>query len=117
MTGGGACPTRDWSAGSLGLYKGGGYSAVTQFDDFKVGFDNNSDGDIADAGDDILVDDDFNSNAATLTYDDNGNLTNDGVHKFAYDAWNRLRKAILTDGADETTVAEYEYFGDKNCYT
>ena len=112
MTGGGACPTRDWSAGSLGLYKGGGQSAVTQFDDFKVGFDNNSDGDITDAGDDILVDDDFNSNQTTLTYDDNGNLTNDGVHLFEYDAWNRLRKAILTDGADETTVAEYEYYGD-----
>ena len=64
-----AYPTRDWSAGGLGLYKGGGQSAVTQFDDFKVGFDNNDDGDIADAGDDILVDDDFNSNQTSFTYD------------------------------------------------
>jgi RHS repeat-associated protein len=101
----------DWSAGYVGLYKGND-TTVHQWDDFQVGLDNNGDGDIADAGDDILVSDDFNSNQVSLSYDNNGNLTNDGVYKFEYDAWNRLRKAILTDGSDETTIGEYEYYGD-----
>ena len=62
---------KGWSAGYLGLYKAGGYlAAVTQFDDFQVGIDNNGDDDFDDAGDDLLVSDDFNSNAVTLTHDD-----------------------------------------------
>ncbi len=102
----------DWSAGYVGLYKGGSETTVHQWDDFQVGLDNNDDGDIADDGDDILVSDDLNSNQVSLSYDNNGNLTNDGVYKFEYDAWNRLRKAILTDGSDETTIAEYEYYAN-----
>ena len=46
--------------------------------------DNDSDGTL----DEQLFSDDFNSNSATLTYDDNGNLTFDGVHTFVYDGWN-----------------------------
>jgi len=74
------------------------------------------DGDIADAGDDIQIDDDFSSNVMSLSYDNNGNLTldtpplpkanrslgdraampraasqgltDDSVYKFEYDAWN-----------------------------
>jgi hypothetical protein len=102
----------DWSAGPAGLYVAAGASSAITFDNFKVGLDNNSDDDIADAGDDILVSDDFGSNVISLSYDNNGNLTNDGVYKFEYDAWNRLRKTILTDGSDETTIGEYEYYAD-----
>lgn len=102
----------EWSAGAIGFFKGGGYAAVTQFVDFQVGFDNNADGDIADAGDDLRVSDDFNSTTASLAYDDNGNLTSDGVYKFVYDAWNRLRKAVLKVDTDETTIGDYEYYGD-----
>jgi hypothetical protein len=58
---------------------------VHQWDDFQVGLDTErdqggsvkGDGDIADAGDDILVSDDFNSNQVSLSYDNNGNLTVD----------------------------------------
>jgi hypothetical protein len=52
------------------------------------GYDNNADGDILDAGDDIQVSDDFNSATVSLTYDNNGNLTDDGVLRYVYDAWN-----------------------------
>ncbi len=102
----------DWSAGYVGLYKGAGDSTVHQFDDVKLGFDNNGDGDILDAGDDVLVDDDFNSNQISLSYDNNGNLTADGVYNYEYDAWNRLRKAQLVVGSDTITIGEYEYYGD-----
>jgi hypothetical protein len=96
--------------------QGAGDSTVHQFDDVKLGFDNNGDGDILDAGDDVLVDDDFNSNQISLSYDDNGNLTldiavaarrrrlrsdpatalppqcqgltADGVYNYVYDGWN-----------------------------
>ena len=70
------------------------------FDNFKVGYDNNADGDIDDAGDDIQIDDNFDDpgggvtwNKITLAYDANGNLTDDGLYLFTYDAWNRLVKA------------------------
>jgi RHS repeat-associated protein len=110
----------DWSAGYVGLYKGAGDSTVQQFDDVKLGFDTErdqggsvkGDGDILDAGDDVLVDDDFNSNQISLSYDNNGNLTDDGVYNYVYDAWNRLRKAQLVVGSDTTTIGEYEYYGD-----
>jgi hypothetical protein len=53
---------------------------VHQFDDVKLGFDTErdqggsvkGDGDILDAGDDVLVDDDFNSNQISLSYDTEG---------------------------------------------
>lgn len=47
--------------------------------------------DTLDAGDDVEIDDDFSSNSITLAYDNNGNLTDDGVFKYVYDGWNRLR--------------------------
>jgi RHS repeat-associated protein len=102
----------DWSAGYVGLYKGAGDSTVHQFDDVKLGFDNNGDGDILDAGDDVLVDDNFNSNQTSLSYDDNGNLTADGVYNYVYDFKNRLRKAQLVVGSDTITIGEYEYYPD-----
>jgi RHS repeat-associated protein len=44
-----------------------------------------------------------------ITYDANGNLTDDGVtYDYVYDAWNRLRTVKTQAGA---TVAEYRYNG------
>ena|GEM_PF-6566597 len=107
----------DWSAGFAGVYRGKAGSVVHRWDTGSVGVspanrDNNADGDFDDAGDEILISDDFNSAAITLSYDDNGNLTADGIFAYDYDAWNRLRLAKLVVGSDETTIGDYEYYGD-----
>ena len=99
----------NWSAGYVGLANW--LETAQEFDDLRVGIDNNSDGDIADAGDDVEIDDDFSSTTMSLTYDNNGNLTDDGLFKYVYDAWNRLVE-VTRRVDDETTVAEYEYDGD-----
>ena len=96
----------NWSAGYVGLANW--LETAQEFDDFEVGIDNNSDGDIDDAGDDVQIDDDFSSTTMSLSYDDNGNLTDDGLFKYVYDAWNRLVE-VTRRVDDETTVAEYEY--------
>ena len=104
----------EWSAGYVGLYNWWWDAVAQEFDDVKVGFDNNSDGDFLDAGDAIQANDDFSSNAVNLVYDDNGNLTRDGVFNYVYDGWNRLRKVQRYDADDPndaTTIAEYEYDG------
>ena len=96
----------NWSAGYVGLANW--LETAQEFGDLEVGIDNNSDGDIADAGDDVQIDDDFSSTTMSLSYDDNGNLTDDGLFKYVYDAWNRLVE-VTRRVDDETTVAEYEY--------
>ena len=60
----------------------------------------NADGDLSSAGDRLQIDDNFDDpgggvtwNKITLAYDANGNLTDDGLYLFTYDAWNRLVKA------------------------
>jgi len=78
----------------------------------KIGYDNNADADILDAGDDLQASDDFGSNAMSLSYDNNGNLTDDGVMHFVYDAWNRLRKAQRVAAGDTTTFGTYSYYAD-----
>ena len=45
-----------------------------------------------------------------LTYDDNGDLTADGIFQFVYDAWNGLVKVTRSIDA-ETTVATYAFDG------
>jgi RHS repeat-associated protein len=107
-----------WSAGLVGLYRAASSSgAIQQYDDVKIGYDNNGDGDIADAGDTIEVSDDFTSSGMSLSYDNNGNLTSDGVLQYVYDGWNRLkkaqRKAAHSGQADDvTTLATYAYLPD-----
>ncbi len=76
-----------------------------------IGYDNNADGDIADAGDDLQVVDLFSSNAITLTYDNDGNLTADGLLAYVYDGWNRLVEVERSAAGDTTTVATYAYDG------
>ena len=85
---------------------------IQQYDDVKIGYDNNGDGDILDAGDDLQVSDNFSSNVMSLTYDNNGNPTDDGVLRYVYDGWNRLRKAQRYADGDTTTIATYSYLPD-----
>ena len=101
-----------WSAGYVGLYRAAGGPALQQYDDVKIGYDNNGDGDILDAGDDLQVSDNFSSNVMSLTYDNNGNPTDDGVLRYVYDGWNRLRKAQRYADGDTTTIATYSYLAD-----
>ena len=104
-------PTIDdvWSAGFVGLYRGG--SAAQQYDDFKVGLDNNSDLDIDDGGDEVVINDDFSTNVISLSYDNNGNVTDDGINKFAYDAWNRKVKATWRIKSPPSTVLAQQFDG------
>jgi hypothetical protein len=64
----------------------GGDSAT--FDDVKIGYDDNGDGDIDDAGDDLVWDEDFDSNSWPTTHDHAGNMIQDGQFQYKYDAWN-----------------------------
>ncbi|MCC6358374.1 MAG: hypothetical protein IT450_06510 [Phycisphaerales bacterium] len=109
----------DWSAGYVGLFRGSDGTNVARFDDFKVGFDNSGpeDNDFDDGGDEIAIDDNFNSAATSLVYDNNGNCTDDGVFKYVYDAWNRLVGAKHRSAANATTVATYEYSGSHSRMT
>ncbi|MCK4627330.1 MAG: hypothetical protein KAV00_18605, partial [Phycisphaerae bacterium] len=70
------------------------------FDNLKVGYDNNSDGDIDDEGDDLITSNGFGSTALSLTHDNNGNLTDDGMYKYTYDPWNRLVKVTAKEDTD-----------------
>ncbi len=90
-------------AGLIGLDPGG---ADLKFDNVKIGIDANTNGAI-DAGE-VQIDDDFANTDVTLVYDDNGNLTDDGIFKYVYDAWNRLAQVQRSEGAN-TVVANYEY--------
>ncbi|MFO0839721.1 MAG: RHS repeat-associated core domain-containing protein [Phycisphaerae bacterium] len=103
----------DFSAGYCGLFRSNLYADTQQFDDFKLGIDNSSprDGDFDDAGDEIVIDDNFNSTTTNLAYDDNGNLTDDGVFKYVYDAWNRLVKVTWRIKSSPSNVAVYSYDG------
>jgi RHS repeat-associated protein len=57
---------------------------------------------------DQVFNDDFASAAVSPSYDDNGNLTFDGVYKYKYDAWNRLVQVRAGEGA-ESVLATYTY--------
>ena len=48
------------------------------------------------------------ANGQSYTWDDNGNLTGDGLWTYEYDAANRLRRVI----SDTSTIVEYTYNGD-----
>ena len=76
-----------WSAGYVGLYRAAGGTSAQEFNDVNIFLDNDEDG-ILDAADDVQANDGFESIAMSLTYDDNGNCTSDGVHGYTYDAWN-----------------------------
>ena len=79
------------------------------FDNLKIGYDNNADDDIDDAGDDVVLNEDFGGTSITYTHDDNGNLTDDGRFKYTFDAWNRMVKVTASNDTDVTLqTAEYD---------
>jgi len=55
-------------------------------------YDNNSDDDIDDGGDDLAVSEDFGGSSVSPSNDYAGNLIDDGTFVYVYDAWNRLVK-------------------------
>jgi hypothetical protein len=68
----------------VGRFDPGGNEA--KFDNFKVGYDNNSNWSLDDAGDSLLVDENFDSTDTTAAYCKAGNLIDDGKFQFVYDA-------------------------------
>ncbi|GAG04515.1 unnamed protein product [marine sediment metagenome] len=78
------------------------------FDNLKIGYDNNSDDDIDDAGDDVVVDEDFSSDNQSISYNKAGNLVDDGKFWFKYDAWNRLVKVQSSKDSGAVTFQEAE---------
>ncbi|MCC7290423.1 MAG: hypothetical protein IT449_00005, partial [Phycisphaerales bacterium] len=93
-----------------------------KFSNVKVGYDNNSDGDIDDAGDDLAISETFAGTAYTLNADHSdgtndawdraGNLIDDGQMRYTYDAWNHLAKVTLKQDADIVIqTAEYDGLG------
>jgi hypothetical protein len=72
----------NWLGGYTGLFVGpSGTAAAQEFDNVDLWIDADSDGTM----DEQQIADDFNSSQADLDYDDNGNLTDDGVFGYVYD--------------------------------
>ncbi len=70
------------------------------------------DDDIADAGDDIVGNEDFAGTTCTVKHDDAGNLIDDCEFVYIYDVWNRLAKVRASNDADVTIqAAEFDATG------
>src|SRR6185436_19160164 len=82
-----------------------------KFDSLKVGYDNSNDDDIDDVGDDLVINENFSSNSKSASYDDAGNLIDDGQFRYIYDAWNRLVLARAKVDTD-VTVQTDSYYAD-----
>jgi len=93
----------DIAAGYAGL------SAPCRCDYFKVGYSDGSDNGSLDQ---TVFSDTFDSVQINLTYDDAGNLTDDGIYIYKYDPWNRLVqvKRKSADGTEQV-IATYTYDG------
>jgi RHS repeat-associated protein len=110
---------KGWVAGTLEINTtdstfGAGAVAFSgqepKFDDLKVGYDENDDDDIDDVGDKLVADMSFGSTSTTFSYDDAGNLVDDGTFIYTYDAWHRLVEVTASEDTD-VTVATYSYDG------
>jgi RHS repeat-associated protein len=109
-TGNGANVLSDMGSGGVGL--AGNALAVggsVACDYLRVGTDGDADHDLADANE-AVIDDGFSSVQVTLGYDAAGNLTDDGVYQYVYDAWNRLVQ-VKRKGGSQPVVATYRYDG------
>ena len=82
-----------------------------KFDNLAIGYDENADGDLNDANDTKPVAETFASTSTTFTYDQAGNLVDDGSFRYTYDAWNRLVKVTSSTDTDVTFHVR-EYYGD-----
>ena len=108
---------RQYAAGGVALD-----GAYTKFDQLKIGYDNNADDDIDDAGDDLVVDEanfgtsfTFNDDHDDLTddsVDPAGNMISDGKYRYAYDAWNRLVSVKSAKDAGATAFQTAEFYAD-----
>ena len=69
--------------------------------------------DIDDAGDDIVYNDNFSSTSVTVSHDYAGNLIDDGMFRYVYDAWNRLVKVQSSQDSGAVTIqtAEFDALG------
>jgi hypothetical protein len=103
-----------WGAAGLG-----GWQA--KFKNVRIGYDNNADDDIDDAGDDVVFNDGFNGTSITLdadhdeapadAWDKNGNMILDGDFAYVYDAWNNL-VAVKSQADADVAYATYRFFAD-----
>jgi len=84
-----------------------------RFNNLEIGYDDNDDDDIDDAGDDIVRDEDYDSptGATTTHHDHAGNLIDNGMFRYVYDAWNRLVKVQSSEDSGATTFQEAEFDG------
>ena len=82
---------------------------MCKFNDLKIGIDDNTDGDLNDAGDKLAVDESFDSTSATVSYDKAGNLIDDGTYEYVYDAWHRLVKVSFADDGGILTLQTAEF--------
>jgi len=82
-----------------------------RFDALKIGYDNNADDDIDDAGDDLIRDETFQETTTLTGYAHAGNLVDDGTFRFVYDAWNRLVSVKSSKDAGAVTFQTAEFDG------
>ncbi len=95
-----------------GVAFGGTGSGMLGFDNVRIGYDNNGDGDIDDAGDEIVRSETFGGTTCTVKHDDAGNLIDDCEFVYIYDAWNRLVKVRASNDSDVTIqTAEFDATG------
>ena len=99
-------------------------SSAQESDDAKIGYDNNADADILDAGDDIHVDNDFGSNVLSLSYDTAGDQGgspkanasgSDTTAGFYYSGWGSANVSFARWSICETrngsTQATFQHLG------
>jgi len=75
----------------------------------KIGYDTNAVNDISDAGDDLIVNEDFGGSSYTVGHDHAGNLIDDGNYMFVYNAWNLLVRTRAS--VDDVTIQTAEFDG------
>lgn len=64
------------------------------------------------AGDDLIVNETFTNSYKSIVYDNAGNLIDDGVFQYVYDAWNRLIKVRSAVGTARTLqTAKFDGMG------
>ncbi|UCC29851.1 MAG: RHS repeat-associated core domain-containing protein [Phycisphaerales bacterium] len=109
-----------WVDGSLEIdatdstHAAGGVAMASDtavYANLKIGYDNNSDDDIDDTGDDIVVDDDLSGDSVTASHDHAGNMIDDGYFRYVYDAWNRLVKVQSSKDSGAVTFQTAEFDG------
>ena len=94
--------------GAIGLGTTGESTDPVVCDTFTYGYDPDEDGSVTQ----VIGEDVFDGSALTVepAYDAAGNLTDDGVYQYVYDAWNRLVQ-VKRKGGSQPVVGTYRYDG------